>query len=117
MTTRREVLTGLGAAGLAAATGRLAAGEEPEAKAPQKVFRLGVISARIEGQPQPANGHTWHFCESFCPEVNWDALKKYLDPGSFDVFQKHFRNPRENFGFLPLSDLVATHYYERDPAL
>ena len=117
MTTRREFLAGVGMSGMALAGAQLARGAEENTASLERIFRLGVISARIAGQPQPANGHTWHFCESFCPEVNWDALKKHLDPGSFDVFQKHFRNPREDFGFLPLRDLRVTHYYEQDQAI
>lgn len=128
MTTRREMLTGLAAAGISAAAAvsagglnAIARGAEANAEAqpatPDKVYKLGVVSARIEGKPQRANGHTWHFCESFCPEVNWDVLKKVLDPGSQQVFANHFRSPRETFGFLPIRDVRVTHYYEPDPEI
>jgi predicted dehydrogenase len=110
-TTRREVLT----AGLASAALALPSVASAEAE-PAKVLRIGVVSASIGGKPQKTNGHTWHFAQYFHPEVNFDALKKYLDPGSLNIFQKLLRNPKSNFDQLPYPDTRITHVYDADPA-
>src|SRR2546421_10923549 len=83
---------------------------------PGKTYRIGVISASIGGKPQKTNGHTWHFAQYFHPTINLDAIKKYLDPGSADLFHKHLRNPKENFDILPFTDTRITHVYDADPA-
>lgn len=112
---RRQLLTG-GAAGFAAlAAASLQAQEAPSA--PAKTWRIGVISARIEGKPQPVNGHTWTFAQYLHPTVNLDAIAKYMDPGSARLFREHLRNPKENFGVLPFPDVRVTHYYEADPEI
>jgi predicted dehydrogenase len=108
--TRRQALTAAGA--LALASARRAPAAEPE-----KVYRIGVVSASIEGKPQRTNGHTWHFAQYFHPEINLDAIKKYLDPGSAQMFAKYLRNPRCNFDALPFSDTRITHVYDADPAV
>ena len=74
--TRRSFL-------LAAAALALVADPTP-ASPPDKVYRIGVISAAIRGKPQPTNGHTWHFAQYLHPTIDLDAIKKYLDPGSAD---------------------------------
>ena len=84
--TRRELLLAGGTAALC--TGADARAEDP----PAKVYRIGVISASIDGKPQKTNGHTWHFAQYFHPTVNLDAIKKYLDPGSAQLFRTHLRN-------------------------
>lgn len=106
--TRREVLL---TAGAAAVAGQSAAGAEPAGK----VYRIGVVSASIKGKPQPRNGHTWHFAQYFHPTVDLDAIRKYLDPGSAEMFRKYIRNPKTNFGVLPFPDTRLTHYYDADP--
>lgn len=113
MPTRRGFLSTT-AAGLAASSAAVCAAAEPTEK---KVYRLGVISARINGKPQPLNGHTWHFAQYLHPTINMDAVRKYLDPGSIMMFEQYSRNPRENFGLLPFADTTITHYYEADPKL
>jgi hypothetical protein len=110
-TTRRDVLLGAAAAAPFAVTSARAAPE------PAKVYRIGVISAAIRGKPQPRNGHTWHFASYLHPEVNLDAIKKYLDPGSADFFRKMIRNPKCSFDQLPFPDTKITHYYDADPAV
>src|SRR5947199_5372364 len=105
--TRRELL----AAGAIA----LAAPSAPAAE-PNKVFRIGVISASIGGKPQKTNGHTWHFAQYFHPAINLDIIKKYLDPGSAKFFVSHLRNPRYNFDALPFPDTRITHVYDADRA-
>jgi predicted dehydrogenase len=109
-TTRRDVLLGAAAAPLVA-TSAMAAPEP----APNKVYRIGVVSAAIKGKPQPRNGHTWHFAQYFHPEIDLDAVKKYLDPGSAEFFRKTARNPKCNFDQLPFPDTKITHYYDADP--
>src|SRR5205809_6746978 len=104
--TRRELL----AAGALAIAAPTAPAAEPE-----KVLRIGVVSASIGGKPQKTNGHTWHFAQYFHPTVNMDAIKKYLDPGSASMFQKYTRNPRYNFDVLPFPDTRITHVYDADP--
>src|SRR6187431_780509 len=96
--TRRELLAA--AAGLGAAA---AARREP--------YRIGVISAAIDGRPQPTNGHTWHFAQYFHPEVNLAAIRKHLDPGSARMFETYLRNPRYSFDQLPFEDTRITHVY------
>lgn len=108
--TRRDLLLASGA--LAAAASSAAA-----AAPPAKVFRIGVVSARIGDKPQTFNGHTWHFAQYFHPEVNLDAIKRLLDPGSSEMFRKTTRNPKMNFDQLPFPDTRITHYYERDPKI
>src|SRR5262249_56909985 len=96
--TRRELLLAAGAAGITAlGRGAVAQAAEP----PTRIYRIGVVSASIGGQPQKTNGHTWHFAQYLHPTINLDAIKKYLDPGSAEFFVKHVRNPRENFDRLP----------------
>jgi len=117
MPTRREFVAA-GTAGLAAlGAGQLARAAEPAAGAAPKVYRIGVISARINGKPQPANGHTWHFAQYFHPTIAMDAIRKYQDPGSARMFEQYTRNPLTNFGVLPFLDTRITHYYEADPKI
>lgn len=125
MTNRREWLTS--AAGLAGA-GILTAGAQaqiagnpfaikeppPMACEPGKVFRIGVISASIEGKPQRTNGHTWHFCHPFHPRVDQDVIKKTLDPGSVRIFEQFFRNPALNFDLMPFQNTKLTQVYDAD---
>src|SRR5205809_3731225 len=106
--TRRELL----AAGALAIAAPTAGAAEPE-----KVYRIGVVSASIGGKPQKTNGHTWHFAQYFHPTVNLDAIKKYLDPGSAKMFAEVTRNRRYNFDVLPFPDTRITHYYDADPAV
>lgn len=107
--SRRDMLL----AGTAATLATAAKGAAPAPA--DKVFRIGVISARIRGKPQSRNGHTWHFAQYLHPTINLDAIKKYLDPGSADMFRKYVRNPKYNFDQLPFPDTKITHYYEADP--
>jgi predicted dehydrogenase len=106
---RRDLLLAAGAAALGGAGARA---EDP----PGKVYRIGVVSASINGKPQKTNGHTWHFAQYFHPTINLDVIKKYLDPGSAEIFRKFLRNPKENFDVLPFADTRITHYYDADPA-
>lgn len=112
-TSRRDWLTA-GALGLAG----LALGPQSKLQAEEqltdKVYRVGVISARIEGAPQTRNGHTWHFAQYFHPTIDLDALQKHMHPNSRQHFET-LRNPRNNFGQLPFPDTRITHYYEQDP--
>jgi hypothetical protein len=93
-TTRREAL-------LASVAAPLALGAEAAGHAAGKTYRIGVISAANRGKPQLTNGHTWHFAQYLHPEINLDAVKKYLDPGSADFFRKYVRNPKFTFDRLP----------------
>jgi predicted dehydrogenase len=103
--TRRELLA---AAGIWTAAAALAGAQEP-----RKSYRIGVISAAIEGKPQKTNGHTWHFAQYFHPEVNLKAIQKHLDPGSARMFEKYLRNPRYSFDQLPFPDTRITHVYAK----
>lgn len=111
---RREVLLGTAAAPLAVtfATNHLQISEQHN-----KVYRIGVISASIRGKPQPWNGHTWHFAQYFHPDINLDAIRKYLDPGSGEYFRTHIRNPQYTFDQLPFADTKITHYYDADQSV
>ena len=82
-----------------------------------KAWRIGVISARIKGKPQKANGHTWHFAQYLHPAIDLAVTKKTLDPGSQKYFETIVRNPACNFGILPFPDTRITHYYEPDPEI
>jgi predicted dehydrogenase len=97
--TRRELLAALAAA----------ATLKPQSNS----FRIGVISAAIDGKPQKTNGHTWHFAQYFHPEVNLAAIKMHLDPGSARMFEKYLRNPRYSFDQLPFPDTRITHVYAK----
>ena len=77
----------------------------------KKVYRIGVISASIDGKPQRTNGHTWHFAQYFHPEVNLAAIKKFLDPGSARMFERYLRSGRYTFDQLPFPDTRITHVY------
>lgn len=114
--TRREVLTAAGAAGLAGLT--VLTGDAPAAEAEPagKVLRIGVVSASILGKPQRTNGHTWHFAQYFHPTIDFTAFKKHKDPGTIELFEKHVRNPKENFDQLPFPDTRISHVYDADPA-
>jgi predicted dehydrogenase len=103
-TTRREILT---AAGALAVAGTVAA----QPPAASKVYRIGVISASIDGKPQRTNGHTWHFAQYFHPEVNLAAIKKHLDSGTATFMEKYVRNPCYSFDQLPFPDTRITHVY------
>jgi predicted dehydrogenase len=109
MPTRRQAL-------LATAAVPLSFGSAIAA-VPNKVYRIGVISASIRGKPQAKNGHTWHFAQYLHPECNLAAIKKYLDPGSAEFFQKTVRNPNCTFDQLPFPDTKITHYYDADPSV
>jgi predicted dehydrogenase len=109
--TRRDLL---GAATTAALAASARAAEKPKA---DKVYRIGVVSASINGKPQPRNGHTWHFAQYFHPAVDLDAIKKYLDPGSAKMFRDYLRNPKYTFDRLPFADTKITHYYDADASV
>src|SRR5712691_8024437 len=115
MMTRRNFVSS-GAASLAAVAAGIRVGADEPAVTSDRVYRIGVISARINGKPQKTNGHTWHFAQYFHPTVNLDAIKKFLDPGSARMFEQHLRNPRENFDQLPFADTRITHVYDADRA-
>lgn len=82
---------------------------------PQKVFRIGVISATIRGKSQPRNGHTWHFAQYLHPTIDLDAYCRMVDPGSAEFIRKYARNPQYTFDQLPFPDTKLTHYYDADP--
>jgi len=109
---RRQLLRVAGAAGI----GALADSPAARGASEPKVHRIGVVSASIAGKPQKSNGHTWHFAQYFHPKVDFAVLKKYLDPGSYDIFQRFLRNPKTNFDVLPFADTRITHVYDADPA-
>src|SRR5476651_717426 len=102
--TRRELL---------ATAGLLAASTGVQAQEPRKTFRIGVISAAIEGKPQRTNGHTWHFAQYFHPEIDLAVIRKVLDPGSAKMFEKYLRSPRYSFDQLPFPDTRLTQVYAR----
>src|SRR3989441_5425546 len=121
--TRRELLSaGAGAlvTGTAQATtgptqaviGALGVAADPPGR---RVYRIGVISASIDGRPQRTNGHTWHFAQYFHPEIHLPAIRRHLDPGSVRMFERYLRNPRYTFDQLPFPDTRITHVYA-DPA-
>jgi len=121
MNSRRHFLSG--AASLAGAGALLttvnaqdAPGKKSTTGTENKIFRIGVISASIEGKTQRTNGHTWHFCHPFHPEVNQDVIKKTLDPGSVRIFEQFFRNPELNFGLMPFANTRLTHVYDAERA-
>src|SRR3569832_1809861 len=97
--SRRRVLSMSGAIGSAAQMSSLRAAEQETT--PGKVYRIGVISASIEGKPQKTNGHTWHFCHPFHPTIDQDVVKKYLDAGTVRITKEFFRNPKLNFDQMP----------------
>jgi predicted dehydrogenase len=80
-----------------------------------KAWRVGVISARMNGKPQRINGHTWHFAQYLHPTIDLKAAQKHLDPGNRKYFEEIVRNPACNFGILPFPDTRITFYYEPDP--
>ena len=110
---RRDLLRIAGGTG---AISLLTSSAVSAAETPTKTYRIGVISAAIDGKPQPRNGHTWHFAQYLHPTFDFDAFKKHY-PQAFDSFQKMNRNPRFNFGQLPFSDTQITHYFDADPAV
>lgn len=117
MTTDRRAFlsTAVVAAGATIATASAPAADSD--KSPDKTYRIGVISSRIQGNPQKTNGHTWHFAQYFHPDINLDAIGKYLDPGSVRLFKNYLRNPQTTFGRWPFPDTRITHYYEQDPVI
>jgi predicted dehydrogenase len=104
--TRRELLAAAGALTVAAA------GQASDPPC-HRVYRIGVISAAIEGRPQRTNGHTWHFAQYFHPEVNLAAIARHLDPGSARMFERYLRSGRYAFDQLPFPDTRITHVYAR----
>jgi hypothetical protein len=103
--TRREMLAAAGALTVAGA-----AQADP---ACNRVYRIGVISAAIDGRAQRTNGHTWHFAQYFHPECNLAAIARHLDPGSVRFFEKVLRSGRYTFDQLPFPDTRITHVYAR----
>lgn len=110
--TRREMLLASGAVGIGA-TG--SAAPVTAAGPVNTVQRIGVISASIRGKPQKTNGHTWHFAQYLHPTINMDAFRKHKDPRTIELFEKHVRNPRENFDQLPFPDTRIAYVYDADP--
>ena len=116
--TRRDMLTTGAlsvAAGTAQATGEVSnavTGALNAARPPgSRVYRIGVISASIDGRPQRTNGHTWHFAQYFHPEINLAAIRRHLDPGSVRMFERYLRSPHYTFDQLPFPDTRITHVY------
>lgn len=109
--SRRRFLTA------AAALPAAAALDTPAVAQPApKVYRIGVISSTLNGKPHKTNGHTWHFCHFFHPTINYDAVKKYVDPANVAYFDKYRRRLEDNFDQIPFSDTRITHVYDADPA-
>jgi predicted dehydrogenase len=113
LTSRRQWLATAGALGAGALAVQQLQAEEAK---PQKVFRIGVISASIEGKPQRTNGHTWHFCHPLHDKIDLEVVKKTLDPGSAKIFETFFRNPKLSFDQIPFPQTRITHVYDADPA-
>lgn len=123
--SRRNIIAGLGVGGLGILANSFAGAAESDASpqtandgqggATKKVNRLGVISSTIRGKPQITNGHTWHFTHCFHPQVNLEAIKKYLDPGSSREFEVHFRNPKMNLDQIPFHNTEIAYYYTTSP--
>ncbi len=82
----------------------------------KKSLRIGVVSAAIQGHPQPRNGHNWHFAQGLHPVCDLDALKKHY-PTGHKLFSNFLRNPKFNFDQLPFPDTRITHYYDADPTV
>ncbi len=112
MFERREVLVAAGALGAGFLSAKTSAAED--AKPPNKVYRIGVISASRRGKPQRLNGHTWHFAQYLHPTIDLDVFCKLVDPGSAQFFRKYARNPKFNFDQLPFPDTKLTHYFDAD---
>ena len=108
--SRRDFLALTGSAAIAAVARRASA----QPTAAEKTFRIGVISAAIQGKPQPRNGHIWHFAQSLHPTCDLDALQKHY-PYGHKLFSTVLRNPKFNFDQLPFPDTRITHYYDADP--
>src|SRR5436853_7512264 len=108
--SRRQLLS---AGALTVAAGSAPAGDQPPPA--NRLYRIGVISASIDGRAQRTNGHTWHFAQYFHPEVHMPSIRRHLDPGSARMFERYLRNPRYNFDQLPFPDTRITHVYA-DPA-
>jgi predicted dehydrogenase len=85
------------------------------AEAPARVYRIGVISASIDGKPQRTNGHTWHFAHFFHPTVNQEAIAKYLDPANVAYFDHYRKRGLDHFDQIPFADTRITHVYDADP--
>ena len=117
MPNRRELLASTGAVGIGSLLGQVALAQPAATTTKHKEIRIGVISARNRGETQRTNGHTWQFTESFHKQCNMDAIRKLLDPGRVELFEKHLRNPREHFNIRPHHDVRVTHYYEKDPTI
>ncbi|MBC7817187.1 MAG: Gfo/Idh/MocA family oxidoreductase [Planctomycetaceae bacterium] len=109
-TSRRDLLQAAGAAGLMSLVASNTARAE---ETPRKSFRIGMISATIQGKSQPRNGHNWHFGQYLHPTCDLDALKKHY-PYGHKLFSDMLRNPKFNFDELPFPDTRITHYF--DPA-
>ncbi|QDU93620.1 Gfo/Idh/MocA family protein [Lignipirellula cremea] len=109
--SRRDLLRWTGSAAAVAA-----AAQPLYAASTDKVFRIGVVSAAIEGKPQTRNGHTWHFAQYLHPECDFDALKKHY-PQVVDTWKNYYRNPDFAFDLLPFPDTRITHYYDADPTV
>ena len=112
------------AGGLALGAGSASAGGEParsingalaNVNPLNRVYRIGVISASIDGRAQRTNGHTWHFAQYLHPEINMATIRRSLDPGSVRMFERYLRSPRYTFDQLPFPDTRITHVYA-DPA-
>lgn len=105
------------ASGAAAAAGANAAEAGTSAPPDGKSWRVGVISARRQGQPQKINGHTWHFAQYLHPTIDLPVAQSHLDPGNKKYFEEIVRNPACDFGILPFPDTRISHYYEADPEI
>jgi predicted dehydrogenase len=117
---RRQMLSGTAAAGAALLAGAmpvLAQEPAPTAAPVKKKHKIGVISARIKGDPQRLNGHSWQFTSCFHEKANMEAVRKLLDPGRVMLFEDFFFNPSVGFGQNLWEDMEVTHYYEADPAI
>ena len=112
----RTVVVAARAAGRGGHARRRGAAAAAEPAAAAKVYRIGVISAAIEGKPQKTNGHTWHFAQYFHPEINLAAIKKYLDPGSARDVREVLPQPALHLRPAALSPTRASRHVYADPA-
>ena len=90
-TSRRGMLTTAGFAGFSS----LVADNVVRAdETPRNTFRIGMISASIQGKSPPRHGHNWHFGQYLPLTCDLDPLKKH-DPSTRAVLSLVYDQGRQ----------------------
>jgi predicted dehydrogenase len=104
--SRRDILSGLTATGVAAVVDCI--GAAAYGKLAKRMYRVGIIKVAR------GNLHTWHFFQAFHQKVDLHALKASQGKELTELYSRWLRNPDVVGREPPFNDTHITHVYDPD---